>query len=233
MLVQIIRNRIAAREQVVVEAGAVVAVHGANHSVALTEDNWHDIEGFDVEYHESEQSLSQVIVAVDAPLRPAFPEGAPPSPKDKQRPAFWLAYYLAWIQNLPPSKFDKVQGVYQTRWPLDQILLLLKGCLVEFQSKEPQIHSLIQPKLPHHHPLAYEDVRCCYSLPKVEKLGEWLANPGGEIELLPCELLLHNGATNECVQPWVESGLGNLCMSCYLYAVQLNNFHVFALKNEL
>lgn len=56
---------------------------------------------------------------------------------------------------------------------------------------EPQIHSHITDGLPHMHPLADEQVTCTR-----------------------CGVLVH-AFNNECMQTWVETGLGNYCLVCF------------------
>jgi hypothetical protein len=58
---------------------------------------------------------------------------------------------------------------------------------------EPRIHSHITDALPENHPLAYKDVRC-----------------------QGCSDFLH-AANNECMQTWIETGRGNLCLGCFAH----------------
>ena len=57
---------------------------------------------------------------------------------------------------------------------------------------EPQIHSHIEDGLPDSHALAFESVGC-----------------------ETCGAMLHAG-NNECMQTWVETGLGPFCAKCFL-----------------
>lgn len=57
--------------------------------------------------------------------------------------------------------------------------------------QEPKIHSHITDVLPDEHPLAHEQIRC-----------------------VACEVLVH-AFNNECMQTWVETGLGNYCLRCF------------------
>jgi hypothetical protein len=61
-------------------------------------------------------------------------------------------------------------------------------------TQEPLIHSEIEDSLPADHPLAHTDVDC-----------------------LVCHDLLH-AENNECMQTWVETGLGGLCLICFVKA---------------
>lgn len=56
---------------------------------------------------------------------------------------------------------------------------------------EPKIHSHIEDGLPEEHPLALESVTCAR-----------------------CGVMVH-AFNNECMQTWVESGVGNFCLSCF------------------
>ena len=56
---------------------------------------------------------------------------------------------------------------------------------------EPIIHSHITDELPEGHPLAYDQVEC-----------------------LDCGVLVHAG-NNECMQTWIETGMGNFCTECF------------------
>lgn len=56
---------------------------------------------------------------------------------------------------------------------------------------EPLIHSHIEDGLPDEHPMAFTDQQC-----------------------LVCEEPVH-AFNNECMQPWVESGLGVFCLFCF------------------
>lgn len=55
---------------------------------------------------------------------------------------------------------------------------------------EPRIHSHITDVFPDDHPLAYKNFGC---------------------EHLDCDALLHAG-NNECMQTWIETGIGNFCV---------------------
>jgi len=61
-------------------------------------------------------------------------------------------------------------------------------------SCEPLVHSHVSDGLPEEHPLAHELVRCdrCYAL-------------------------LHS-RRNSCLRTWLETGLGNLCVGCFVLA---------------
>ena len=56
---------------------------------------------------------------------------------------------------------------------------------------EPRIHSHITDCLPHSHLSAYDMVYCC-----------------------TCKNILH-AANNECMQTWVETGIGPFCIMCF------------------
>lgn len=56
---------------------------------------------------------------------------------------------------------------------------------------EPRIHSYITDELPNDHPLAHKSVDCD-----------------------ECNLTLHE-STNECINPWAETGKGNYCLKCF------------------
>lgn len=58
--------------------------------------------------------------------------------------------------------------------------------------KEPIIHSHITDVLPEGHPLAYEGTEC-----------------------RSCSVLVH-AFNNECMQTWIETGLGNFCIVCFI-----------------
>ena len=57
--------------------------------------------------------------------------------------------------------------------------------------REPAIHSHITDCLPDNHSLAYQQFNC-----------------------IDCHTLIHAG-NNECMETWVETGVGNLCLSCF------------------
>lgn len=56
---------------------------------------------------------------------------------------------------------------------------------------EPKIHSHITDRLPEGHPLAYERVVC--------------KRCGGSVHM----------SNNECMQTWVETGVGGYCLRCF------------------
>ena len=56
---------------------------------------------------------------------------------------------------------------------------------------EPLIHSHITDVLPDLHPLAFETISC-----------------------KACGVMVH-AANNECMQTWVESGVGAHCIKCF------------------
>ena len=56
---------------------------------------------------------------------------------------------------------------------------------------EPVIHSHITDDLPDAHPLAWSVVDC-----------------------VECGVMLHC-SNNECMQTWVETGLGSFCFNCF------------------
>jgi hypothetical protein len=177
------------------------------------------------------------LALLDATPMPSFPDGAPEAPASKKRPSYWVNYYLTWIANVPKPKYDREDREYnKVKWPLEQILLLLKGCYAELRCREPRIHSTIESKLQAHHPLAFAEVRCDFALPGVENLGEWCLDPNKEVEKNLCRKLLHAG-NNETIIPWVETGDKNYCMSCFLYAnlvvdASEQSFDIFKLTEE-
>lgn len=57
--------------------------------------------------------------------------------------------------------------------------------------REPEVHSFITDSLPDEHPLAFKSVDC-------DSCGE----------MLHC-------SNDECMQPWVETGKGNFCITCF------------------
>lgn len=60
---------------------------------------------------------------------------------------------------------------------------------------EPKIHSHIEDMLPDDHHLACEDVEC-----------------------KGCGDMVH-AFNNECMETWVETGLGNFCLGCFIKLV--------------
>jgi len=60
---------------------------------------------------------------------------------------------------------------------------------------EPKIHSHIEDALPDNHSLACKDVYC-----------------------LGCGDLVH-AFNNECMGTWMETGLGNFCLKCFVELV--------------
>ena len=72
------------------------------------------------------------------------------------------------------------------------------------RTREPEIHSHITDLLPDEHPLAYKSVHC-------------------EI----CMDMLH-AANNECMSTWVETGVGNFCLLCFIkILVRCNSLEAF------
>ncbi len=57
---------------------------------------------------------------------------------------------------------------------------------------EPKIHGHIEDLLEKNHPLAFKSVHC-----------------------KDCESLVH-AANNECMSTWVETGIGNYCLRCFI-----------------
>lgn len=64
---------------------------------------------------------------------------------------------------------------------------------------EPKIHSHITDELPQNHPLAFSCIYCD-SLNCLSREGS---------------AMLH-ASNNECMQTWVESGIGNYCIRCFV-----------------
>lgn len=57
---------------------------------------------------------------------------------------------------------------------------------------EPRIHSHITDCLPDDHPLAYRTVYCG-----------------------ACKIVMLHAGNNECMRTWVETGVGNFCVTCF------------------
>lgn len=60
--------------------------------------------------------------------------------------------------------------------------------------REPRIHSHITDCLPECHKLAREDIFC---------------------DNKQCNAMVHC-FNNECMNPWVETGIGNFCFECFI-----------------
>lgn len=67
---------------------------------------------------------------------------------------------------------------------------------IPIELQEPKIH-WIEDKLPDYHPNAF-----------------------GMLDCIQCDEMLH-GCNNEFMQPWVETGKGNYCLSCFNAVVTL------------
>jgi len=65
--------------------------------------------------------------------------------------------------------------------------------------REPLLHSHITDLLPEDHPLAYECVSC-----------------------QRCRVMVH-ASNNECMTMWVETGLGNFCLACFVAVEEATN----------
>jgi len=59
--------------------------------------------------------------------------------------------------------------------------------------RDPVLHTHVEDILPSGHPLAFQHISC--DGPK-------------------CGKLLHS-ANNECMQSWIETGMGNYCLPCF------------------
>jgi len=71
---------------------------------------------------------------------------------------------------------------------------------------EPIFHSFITDELPEDHKLAWEHVHCA-----------------------TCKALVH-AVPNECMREWFETGVGALCLNCFVVRVELGDYEGLGFK---